>query len=184
MINTEFDIIIIGAGIIGSATAYYLSKTRERVLLLEQFTLMHKFGSSHGQERIIRKTYPEAHFTRLMRHAFPLWKLFEKETNDMYYLQTGGLDIGPDNSSNLRKIIEVAKSESVLFEYLTAEQINNRFPAFKLAENYYGIFQKDSGIILASKALSTFQQFARNSGVRIHDKEEVLKTADYKLIEL
>ena len=62
-----------------------------------------------------------------------------------------------------------------MFEDLTAEQLNDRFPAFKLAESYYGIFQKDSGIILASKALTNFQQFARNFGVRIKDREEVLK---------
>ena len=57
--TNDYDIVIIGAGIMGSATAHKLSKTGEKILLLEQFSLQHTNGSSHGQTRIIRQTYSE-----------------------------------------------------------------------------------------------------------------------------
>ena len=41
----------------GSAAAYYLSGRGQRVLLLEQFELDHRMGSSYGYSRIIRYSY-------------------------------------------------------------------------------------------------------------------------------
>jgi sarcosine oxidase/L-pipecolate oxidase len=47
-----YESIVIGGGVMGSATAYYLSrKYGEKVLLLEQFDCLHKRGSSHGESR-------------------------------------------------------------------------------------------------------------------------------------
>ena len=57
--TTEYDAIVIGGGIIGSCTAYSFAANKQNVLLLEQFSFLHKRGSSHGESRIIRKTYPE-----------------------------------------------------------------------------------------------------------------------------
>ena len=49
-----YDAIVIGAGGMGSATAYHLAKSGADVLVLEQFQRGHTFGSSHGETRIIR----------------------------------------------------------------------------------------------------------------------------------
>ncbi len=58
MVDTEvFDCIVVGAGIEGSATAYELSRRQMDVLLLDQFALPHKKGSSHGATRITRRAY-------------------------------------------------------------------------------------------------------------------------------
>ena len=54
----DFDIIVIGAGVAGSAAAYQLAETKN-VLVLEQFEFLHKLGSSHGGSRIFRHAYEE-----------------------------------------------------------------------------------------------------------------------------
>ena len=58
MSNT-FDVIIIGLGGMGSATAYQLARRGKRVLGLERYTPAHNLGSSHGKSRIIRQAYFE-----------------------------------------------------------------------------------------------------------------------------
>ena len=53
-----FDVIVIGAGVMGSAAAYYAAAGGASVLLLEQYRFLHRRGSSHGESRITRLTYP------------------------------------------------------------------------------------------------------------------------------
>src|SRR5438046_1942825 len=46
--NCLYEVIVIGAGVMGSAAAYYLSKQYgNKVLLLERFNFLHENGSSH-----------------------------------------------------------------------------------------------------------------------------------------
>ncbi|MBD0367918.1 MAG: FAD-dependent oxidoreductase, partial [Flavisolibacter sp.] len=47
--NTSYDIAIIGAGAMGSAAAYHLSKTGKKVLVLDRFAPPHNLGSSHRE---------------------------------------------------------------------------------------------------------------------------------------
>lgn len=53
-----YDVVVVGAGIMGACTAAELATTGNSVLLLEQFDLLHRRGSSHGESRITRPTYP------------------------------------------------------------------------------------------------------------------------------
>lgn len=58
----------------GSAAAWRASAAGLRVLLLERSpTPSHATGSSHGHSRIIRRTYLQPHYARLMNLAYPLW---------------------------------------------------------------------------------------------------------------
>ncbi len=53
----RYDIIVLGAGIAGSAAAYALSRD-QKVLVLEQHAFLHKLGSSHGGSRIFSVRKP------------------------------------------------------------------------------------------------------------------------------
>jgi sarcosine oxidase len=53
----RYDVIVVGLGGMGSASAYHLARRGQRVLGLEQFDLLHELGSSHGLTRIIRLAY-------------------------------------------------------------------------------------------------------------------------------
>ena len=48
------DIIVVGGGVMGCATAYQLAKDGASVLLLEQFATGNHLGSSHGASRLFR----------------------------------------------------------------------------------------------------------------------------------
>src|SRR5919108_563428 len=60
----DVESAVIGAGVVGSATARALARAGREVLLLEQFGVGHRRGSSHGAARIFRLSYPEAHYVR------------------------------------------------------------------------------------------------------------------------
>ena len=78
MASWEGDVIVVGAGVMGSATAHCLALEGgqgggPRVALLEQFAFGHDRGSSHGHSRIIRPTYREEHYAALMPEAYERW---------------------------------------------------------------------------------------------------------------
>jgi sarcosine oxidase len=50
----DAEVVIVGAGVMGLATARSLAKAGRDVVLCEQFEVGHGRGSSHGGSRIVR----------------------------------------------------------------------------------------------------------------------------------
>src|SRR4051794_40980060 len=96
MKSQTFDAIVLGAGAMGSATAYHLSRDGQKVLLLEQFEIAHKRGSTHGESRIFRYAYPNPAYARLAIQCKKLWHELEADADELLLRNTGGLDIGED----------------------------------------------------------------------------------------
>src|SRR6266496_3525621 len=91
----SFDVIILGLGAMGSATAFHLAARGQRVLGLEQYLPAHDQGSSHGQSRIIRLAYLEdPGYVPLLRGVYALWEALEREAGETLLKITGGLMIG------------------------------------------------------------------------------------------
>src|SRR5580704_14424195 len=79
MSNNSYDVIVIGVGGMGSAAACELARRGARVLGLEQFSLGHDQGSSHGHTRIIRQAYHEhPDYVPLVQRAYQGWYRLEQ----------------------------------------------------------------------------------------------------------
>lgn len=96
----EFDVAVVGAGINGLCTAYHLSRQSSlKVLLLEQFDLMHCQGSSHSKIRITRAAYPDPIYVKMAEESRNVeWpelekKLGEKLVRDNKFVAFGNDDI-------------------------------------------------------------------------------------------
>ncbi|HJY69879.1 MAG TPA: FAD-dependent oxidoreductase, partial [Streptosporangiaceae bacterium] len=59
MSANRVDVVIIGAGLAGSATAWALARRGRSAVVLEAFQPGHRRGSSHGSARIFRRTYSD-----------------------------------------------------------------------------------------------------------------------------
>src|SRR5438552_16916730 len=71
---------IVGAGIMGLATARALSRRGCQVTIYEQFEVGHDRGSSHGRSRIFRLAYPDPKWVRLAQDALRGWRELEEES--------------------------------------------------------------------------------------------------------
>src|SRR6478736_2055102 len=100
----DADIVVVGAGITGVATARSLAQTGRGVVLVEQFGLGHDRGSSHGASRIFRLSYPDPHYVRLAQGALQSWRELEAEVGEDLIVTTGGLDFGPVAVENARAL--------------------------------------------------------------------------------
>lgn len=74
------DAVVVGGGIMGTATAWWLARRGRSVTVLEQFGPGHSRGSSHGGSRIFRLAYPEPFWIDLARAARDDWRDLETET--------------------------------------------------------------------------------------------------------
>ena len=74
------DVVVIGAGVMGAATAWQLARSGRQVVLIDRFAAGHTCGASHGASRIYRQAYGSARYLRLAAEALPLWRELEAET--------------------------------------------------------------------------------------------------------
>ncbi len=92
--NRRFRYAVIGGGGIGSATAYWLSKTAGAdVLCLEQWELGHGRGASEDHSRIIRLGYHAARYTALTRPSYEAWEVAERESGVQLVHRTGMVNL-------------------------------------------------------------------------------------------
>jgi sarcosine oxidase len=159
----------------GSATVYQLAQRGQKVLGLEQFTPPHDRGSSHGKSRIIRQAYFEhPSYVPLLLRAYQLWQQIEQETKQDILVLTGGLMIGPPNSTTVTGSLRSAQEHGLAYELLDAQQIQNRFPLLHPDSGTIALFEAKAGFVRPEVSISAHLQRAVQLGADLHFEEPVL----------
>jgi sarcosine oxidase len=172
----DFDIIIIGAGAFGSSTAYYLSKSGKKVLVLDRFNPPHDKGSSHGQTRVIREAYFENPiYVPLLQRSYQLWENLEMASGKELLIKTGGLMLGKRDSHVVTGTLESAHINNLSCELLNDEEITNQFPAFNPTKGTYGVYEKNAGILFPERCIDTYLSLAQNEKTTYKFEEVVTK---------
>lgn len=144
----SYDVIVVGLGAMGSATLFHLARRGVRVLGLEQFGAGHALGSSHGDSRIIRETYFEHPlYVPLVRRAHELWRELEGVSGTTLMNIVGGLMIGPRDGMVVTGTLRSAHEHRLPHETLTASQVGERFPAFRLERDLVAVLDPRAGYL-------------------------------------
>ncbi|MEZ4666904.1 MAG: N-methyl-L-tryptophan oxidase [Anaerolineae bacterium] len=165
--SNNYDAIVLGGGAFGSASAYFLAKSGQRVLLLEQFEFDHQKGSSHGHSRIIRYAYDHPQYVELAKAAYPMWRELEREADEQLYVQTGGIDFGPGGTESLQTIITTLGTANISHEILDASEATYRFPQFRFDDDSVILFQQETGILSASRCVLAHLRLAERYGATL-----------------
>ncbi|NWZ30093.1 SOX oxidase, partial [Asarcornis scutulata] len=168
--QASYDAIVIGAGIQGSFAAYHLAQRHRDTLLLEQFVLPHSRGSSHGQSRITRSAYPQAHYARMMPDSFLLWQRLEAEAGTSLYRRTGLVVLGPAGDPKL----EGCRRGAGPGDTLDAAALAQRFPGLRPRAGDVALWDGSGGVLRADRALRAVQDVFRRHGGTLRDGEKVL----------
>lgn len=180
MITENYDVIVIGGGAIGLATAYHLGKRKAKTLVLEQFTFVNQQGSSAGVSRQFRIPYPDEYMVKMALEAQPYWDELQKETETELLDKVSTLWFGdPEVHSTEGNIAEAEKALKALgvpYSTLTAKEIEDQYHFRNLPDNYTGLFQPDGASINFKATIETLLNLCRKEEtVQLEENSPVLQ---------
>jgi len=182
-IDASADVIVVGLGAVGSATAYQLACRGAKVIGIDRYAPPHTMGSSHGATRITRLAIGEGmEYMPLVRRSHAIWRELEGECGEPLYRATGGLVFGPARSDALhhgkrdfvRRTIDAALAHGIAHAVLDAAEIGARFPAFVLAGDEIGYWEPEAGAVFPEACVRAQLDGARRRGATLRVDEEVL----------
>jgi len=186
----NYDVIIIGAGSMGMAAGYYLSKSGKKTLLLDSFHPPHNKGSHHGETRIIRYAYAEGEeYVPFILKAQELWNELERDTGKPLFIPTGVLSVGNKESNFIQNTISSSTTYSLPLEVMNPVEVQNRWSGITMPNDFIGCFEPTSGVLKCEESIKAYQMLAEMNGAtilsncrvkEIHIQEEkvTIKTSD------
>jgi sarcosine oxidase len=157
------DVAVIGAGAMGSATAWWLARRGADVALFEQFEPGHTRGSSHGGTRIFRFAYYDPFYVRLAQAALPLWRELEADAGEPLLDTSGAVDHG--NPASIDAVASAMEACGAACERLTPDAAHERWPAMRFEGNV--LFHPDGGRCRADATVAALQRRASELGADV-----------------
>ena len=174
MRGETFDALVIGGGINGLSALYHLRRLgAERPGLVEQFSIGHDRGSSHGAARITRSAYGEPEYVRLMQwvHAEE-WPRLEKDAGRRLRHPNPGLFIGPP-CAYFNKYIHAVQQEGVDVEAVTPAKARGLYPQFTFENVETALLDRTAAIVSAQETIESLAALARRDGATLMENRAV-----------
>jgi len=168
------DVIVIGAGGMGTAAAAHLARRGVRVLALDRFPVAHARGSSHGQTRLIRLAYFEhPDYVPLLRRARELWIELDGEAGGGVHAAVGLVTLGPAESAVIRGTLVSAGEHGIDVERLSAAERRRRWPALVAPDDWATLFEPGAGWLRVEACVRGHAALAERHGAEVRGDEEV-----------
>jgi len=179
MSTQRVDVVVVGLGGLGSATAWQLARRGADVVGLEQFELGHVRGASHDTSRILRRSYHTPTYVQLACEAYDDWAELSAAAGTELVTVVGGVDLFPPGAAiPAADYSDSMRARNVPFEDLSAGEVMARWPALSLPSGTRALFQADTAIVPAGRATATMQRLAVAAGARLLGSAPVTQLAD------
>ena len=163
----DYEILVIGAGVFGAWTAWHLRRAGKSVLLLDAWGPGHTRSSSGGESRIIRMGYGgDEIYTRMAVRSLALWQDLIRQTGQPLFHRTGVLWMARQDDPYSEATRKTLGRVGVPIEIVPSAEIIKRYPQMHLPDpRTYGIFEPQSGALIARRAVAAVVEDATRNGV-------------------
>jgi monomeric sarcosine oxidase len=164
--SDNYDVAVIGAGVFGSWTAYQLRRAGKRVVLIDAHGAGNSRSSSGDESRIIRMGYgADEIYTRSALRSLRLWlELFARIDQRLFH-RTGVLWLAHEDDPYPVKCAETLERLAIPFEKLTTAEVNQRYPQIRQDGLSWAMFEPESGVLIARRAVQGVTFAAIKTGV-------------------
>lgn len=164
----SYDVIVVGAGGVGSAAMMSLAKRGACVLGIDRFAPPHSCGSSHGETRVIRQAYFEhPDYVPLLLDAYRLWHELEATAATKLFKQCGLLEVGPAAGEVVSGVLRAAAEHDLEVENLSAPEVARRWPALRVPEGLTAVYEPMAGYLYVERCVETMLDEARRRDARL-----------------
>jgi glycine/D-amino acid oxidase-like deaminating enzyme len=157
-------VAVVGAGVMGCATAWALRERGVDVTVHEQFTLDHDRGSSHGRTRIFRIAYPDPYWIRFAQEAYEGWQELDPDLLGLY----GLVELAPDPA-----LISASALDESGVSYRLLERDEVRALGANLPDGWIALYIADAGVVFSDRARHAFLDAA---GVEVETNRRIEST--------
>ena len=176
-INEVADVIIIGAGTIGSSTAWHLAKRGvKNVVLIDRNTI--GSGNTSKAASLMTLVRTKEELIPLIQETYKNIDEIEEETGEKTGKnKVGTLHIASSKQSveNLEKIVAIANKHLIKNEEISIEDISAKVPWLDTSSILKASFMEEDSFVDAYLLANTFATAARLKGVTLMQNTEVIE---------
>lgn len=164
--TNRYDVAVIGAGVFGAWTAYFLHKAGLRVIMLDAYGPANSRSSSGDESRITRTAYgPNEIYSRWALDSLPEWLALEKRCGRKLFYQTGVLTISDDKTRWIETSCETINRVGGRCETYTDKQAASKFPQVRFLHTESALFEPNGGALMARRAVQLLMKELKDNGV-------------------
>lgn len=147
------DIVVVGGGVMGLATAWELTRRGRRPVVLERFARGHHEGASHGATRNFNNAYDEEHYLDLLMRARTGWDALG-EVDGGPLLRLHGLVTHGD--LDIASVHAGLTARGILSAVMAPDEAARRWPGMRFEGDV--LWSPDAGVVRAADALREFER--------------------------
>jgi sarcosine oxidase len=170
----ETDVVVIGAGSVGSMASWQLAARGLRVVGIDRFTIPGPFSAYAGESRVFRMVYAEGgHYTPLLQRARDLWRELEAASGSDLLTVTGVVTIMDHDHPDHAALLRAGRERGLRFEVVTGEEARRRLPQHLIRDNDVALFDPEGGYVRSEHAVFSALQLAQRRGASFLGNREV-----------
>lgn len=163
--SKRYDVAVVGAGVFGAWIAYTLQRSGKSVVLLDAYGAANSRASSGGESRILRMGYgADEIYSRWAIRSLVLWQEFFLHVEEPLFHQTGVLWMAREEDPYSLNTSATLERLGVRFEKLSRDELERRYPQIAFGSVTWGIFEPDSGALMARRAVQRLVQETVKAG--------------------
>ena len=164
------DVLIVGAGIVGLSTAYWLVKAGHSVTIVEQGPIPNPHAASADHHRLIRYAYDQAEgYCARIAQAFAAWRDMWADLpgeEAQYYADTGMLCVSQHEGDYTERSMAVMARLGIPFERIEGADLAERFPFLAPANHAYATLS-EGGALMAARIMVDLADWLRRAGAGV-----------------
>ncbi len=172
--HRPWDVIVVGAGVVGSAVAYFLTRSGLRVCLLDRGAVAGGTSSASAGHTSVQGRVPGPSLSLALASIRLLASLAEELPTDFEYVQSGGLILAEDETEHrLLRQFAAKQSAHVPVEFWEADELRKAEP--HLGPRFLGAtYCPLDGYVNPMALALAFARAARAGGAEVRTHTEVV----------